>query len=51
MKRTTDAQWCHICCALWIPEVFFVDSEALESIDYYQVPKERRSHVFLQIII
>lgn len=41
MKRTTDFQWMHIACGLWIPEVFFINGEALEPIDYFKVPASR----------
>lgn len=41
MKRTTDFQWAHINCALWIPEVFFHDADGRDYIDYYRIPQER----------
>ena len=41
MKRTTDFQWAHINCALWIPEVFFHDADGRDFIDYYRIPIER----------
>ena len=41
MKRTTDFQWAHINCALWIPEVFFNDADGRDYIDYYRIPQER----------
>jgi len=41
MKRTTDWQWAHVACALWIPEVFCHYGDGLEPIDYFQVPDRR----------
>eukprot|EP00941_MAST-03F_sp_MAST-3F-sp1_P005310 g5310.t1 len=41
LKRTTDWQWMHISCGLWIPEVFFINGEAREPISYFQVPDSR----------
>jgi hypothetical protein len=41
MKRTTDGRWMHISCGLWVPEVFFLNGEAREPIDYFQVPESR----------
>ena len=33
LKRTTCGRWCHISCALWIPEVFFRVSDGCDAID------------------
>jgi len=33
LKRTTDSRWIHILCALWSPEVGFMNEETLEPID------------------
>eukprot|EP00798_Chlamydomonas_sp_ICE-L_P008008 gene8008-1237_t len=33
MKRTTDGRWCHLVCAMWIPEMGFDDPDRLEPID------------------
>ena len=42
MKRTTDWQWAHITCALYIPECFFYDCDAREPIDVTRVPHSRK---------
>merc|ERR1711871_1477153 len=41
MKRTTDWQWAHLGCAYWVPEVFFIDGEGVEPIDYFRIPADR----------
>ncbi|CAN4103002.1 unnamed protein product [Withania somnifera] len=42
MKSTvSEGKWAHIVCSLFVPEVFFVDSEGREGIDYSKVPKRR----------
>lgn len=41
MKRTVDKKWAHIVCALFVPEVFFKDSEGREGIDCSEVPSRR----------
>ncbi|KAH1210233.1 hypothetical protein GLYMA_15G211600v4 [Glycine max] len=46
MKRTTaeeegGATWAHVVCALFVPEVFFLDPEGREGIDFSKVPKKR----------
>ncbi|XP_074364403.1 uncharacterized protein LOC141705275 isoform X2 [Apium graveolens] len=41
MKRTVDKKWAHIVCALFVPEVFFKDSEGREGIDCSEVPLRR----------
>lgn len=41
MKRTTDGKWCHIVCALWVPEAFFRFPEGREPIDLLHIPKDR----------
>lgn len=59
MKRTTDYQWAHINCALWIPEgvsdgrnsfsVFFQDPDGRDYIDYFHIPEAVAPEVlFLQ---
>uniref|UniRef100_A0A1I8GU50 Bromodomain and PHD finger containing, 1 n=1 Tax=Macrostomum lignano TaxID=282301 RepID=A0A1I8GU50_9PLAT len=32
-KMTTDNRWCHVVCALWIPEVIFSNTVFLEPVD------------------
>ncbi|KAL1817949.1 hypothetical protein DCAR_0522442 [Daucus carota subsp. sativus] len=41
MKRAGDENWAHIVCALFVPEVFFQDSEGREGIDTTEVPSRR----------
>ncbi|GLU14743.1 hypothetical protein SLE2022_312960 [Rubroshorea leprosula] len=41
MKPTNDAQWAHVLCAVYVPEVFFRDPEGREGIDCSKVPKRR----------
>ncbi|KAK7405369.1 hypothetical protein VNO78_06621 [Psophocarpus tetragonolobus] len=41
MKRTTDGALAHVVCALFVPEVFFIDPEGREGIDCSKVPKKR----------
>eukprot|EP01029_Cantina_marsupialis_P006811 TRINITY_DN1751_c0_g1_i1.p1 TRINITY_DN1751_c0_g1~~TRINITY_DN1751_c0_g1_i1.p1 ORF type:complete len:212 (-),score=35.59 TRINITY_DN1751_c0_g1_i1:331-966(-) len=41
MKRTTDFQWVHLSCALWIPEVFFLDADGREPVDIFRIPNGR----------
>jgi len=41
MKRTTDWRWCHLSCAMWIPEVFFRGADGREPIDLSQIPGHR----------
>ncbi|XP_058765978.1 uncharacterized protein LOC131639504 [Vicia villosa] len=41
MKQTIDGKWAHVVCALLVPEVYFVDPEGREKIDYSKVPKKR----------
>ncbi|KAL5703167.1 hypothetical protein ACHQM5_028294 [Ranunculus cassubicifolius] len=33
MKPTTDGQWAHLACAIWIPETCFLDIKKMEPID------------------
>lgn len=32
MKRTTDNEWAHLVCALWIPDVHIADPDTMEPI-------------------
>lgn len=41
MKRTTDWRWAHIVCALWVPNVSFVDPESRDAIDLYGMDEKR----------
>ncbi|KAK8798836.1 hypothetical protein WA158_007920 [Blastocystis sp. Blastoise] len=41
MKRTTDGRWAHISCALWIPEVFFLDPDSRDMIDIFKIAERR----------
>ena len=41
-KQTEDARWCHLVCALWIPEVAFANAVFLEPIiDLHRIPHAR----------
>ncbi|KAI3466013.1 hypothetical protein Pfo_022676 [Paulownia fortunei] len=42
LKPTTDGRWAHLVCAIYVPEVFFVDPEGREGIDCSKVLKRRR---------
>lgn len=41
LKRTTCGRWCHISCALWIPEVFFRVSDGCDAIDVSRISGSR----------
>ncbi|KAL3508809.1 hypothetical protein ACH5RR_028210 [Cinchona calisaya] len=42
LKPTTeDGKWAHVVCAVFVPEVFFSDSEGREGIDISKVPAKR----------
>lgn len=41
MKRTSDYKWAHILCSYYIPECFYRLPDALDCVDYLQVPKVR----------
>ncbi|CAF1611709.1 unnamed protein product [Adineta ricciae] len=41
MKRTSDAGWAHVVCALYIPEVSFGDDTTMEPIILSKIPSTR----------
>lgn len=41
MKRTSDGNWAHVVCALYIPEVSFANDETMEPIIVSKVPSIR----------
>lgn len=41
LKRTTQSSWAHMCCAIWLPEVFFQNTEDLSDIHIANIPKSR----------
>lgn len=41
LKPTTDGHWAHLVCAIYVPEVFFEDSEGREGINCSKVLKRR----------
>ncbi|KAH6764173.1 RING/FYVE/PHD zinc finger superfamily protein [Perilla frutescens var. hirtella] len=41
LKPTTDGRWAHLVCAIYVPEVFFVDSVGREGINCDRVLKKR----------
>lgn len=41
LKRTTDARWVHVQCAMWVPEAFFRLPEGKEAIDVLRIPSYR----------
>ncbi|KAL3636944.1 hypothetical protein CASFOL_019243 [Castilleja foliolosa] len=41
LKPTTDGRWAHLVCAIYVPEVFFLDSEGREGIDCGKVLSRR----------
>jgi len=44
LKRTTVGSWCHLSCALWIPEVFFRVASGREAIDLTHILPHRLNH-------
>ncbi|KAG0611167.1 hypothetical protein M758_7G120600 [Ceratodon purpureus] len=41
MKKTTDGNWAHLSCAVFVPEVFFRKANDMEGIDTSHVPSKR----------
>eukprot|EP01084_Bolivina_argentea_P124449 220522_1 len=41
MKKTICWRWCHLQCAIWIPEAFFRCPDSNECIDILKIPKSR----------
>lgn len=41
LKRTTDARWVHLLCAMWLPEAFFRVPEGSDAIDVLHIPESR----------
>ena len=42
---TVSGQWAHVLCALWIPEVAFLDATIMEPIDISKISKARQGLV------
>lgn len=50
LKRTDNAGWAHVVCALYIPEVRFGNVTTMEPIQLHLIPTERFNKVsFLNI--
>ena len=43
LKRTSDARWAHVTCALWIPDAQFLDVDGRDIVHPYAVHPERLS--------
>ena len=50
MQPTTSGRWCHVVCALGIPEVFFEDVEARKPINVKAITSERKKLVSVACI-
>lgn len=51
LKRTDQAGWAHVVCALYIPEVRFGNVTTMEPIILQLIPGERFNKVILILII
>lgn len=40
-KPTTDGQWAHIVCALWVPGCSFADVNVMDKVDVTRVDVKR----------
>ncbi|XP_070210453.1 protein AF-10-like isoform X2 [Littorina saxatilis] len=45
LKRTDSGGWCHVVCALYIPEAWFADVDTMEPIVLKSVPQDRFNKV------
>ena len=45
MKRTSDGDWAHVICALYIPEVSFENNSAMEPIILSKIPSTRYEQI------
>ena len=43
MKKATDGRYVHVACALWIPDVFFGDPDAMEPVVLTKLNPQRRT--------
>lgn len=41
LKRCMDGTWCHLSCAIWIPEVFFRLPDGNDAVDTSRIPRRR----------
>ncbi|XP_050418487.1 protein AF-10 isoform X2 [Patella vulgata] len=49
LKRTDSNSWCHVVCALFIPEAWFANVQTMEPIVLKNVPQERFNKVICYI--
>ncbi|ORY37183.1 hypothetical protein BCR33DRAFT_721550 [Rhizoclosmatium globosum] len=43
LKKSTDGEWVHVLCAIWIPEVLITNRVLMDGIDVRGIPKARIS--------